>query len=573
MALNGCSDGNTSVQAFKVGPGAQLFSQPYHCFFLAHQVLMGNAIYYADFVDPLYHARATGRPSINLDRWFSSPRGLRDVWHRHRKDADFCIVEGTMGLLDDLKCPIAGGSEDLLPFSTAQVAKWLNVPVVLVMDGSKLENSIGALVRGYCTWDKGVRIAGIIFNNVGEQDDLVDLEAIVNNACPHEIPILGGIPFDEASPDGTLESAFDSSVIDNKIFNLSSVVCQYVDVKALVAIARKSLDARCPPGDLSPTERNGAQAQRKSKNAKRRERRKRAKQGQMEKHGNQERSGSTSSDQVSSGGHSEEANGRSPVSRIAIARDNAFCFYYEENLELMRIHGLELVFFSPLTDPLPPNIAAVYLGGGVPELHAATLADNKVFRAGMKKFVESGGVVLAEGGGLLALCQSLQTRTGFPQQPMVGIFPFRAIMSRTQVMKSYVEVKVKDNCPIFTPGATIKGYICSDSELVQEQHIGGIQSTDEWTSSYEARVFRGKKPIAQASGMIDGYTTSNVLASYVHHYFGSSEGVLKTLVSKCQEVNVGAVTAAVAGSRRMADCLEGSVAYTPPLTVRFPSLR
>eukprot|EP00889_Picochlorum_renovo_P008125 jgi/Picre1/35155/NNA_002617.t1 len=87
-----------------------------------------------------------------------------------------------------------GGSEDLLPFSTAQVAKWLNVPVVLVMDGSKLENSIGALVRGYCTWDKGVRIAGIIFNNVGRQDDLVELEAIVNNACPHEIPILGGIP-------------------------------------------------------------------------------------------------------------------------------------------------------------------------------------------------------------------------------------------------------------------------------------------------------------------------------------------------------------------------------------------
>jgi len=520
-----------------------------------------------DFVDPLYHSRATGRPSINLDRWFSSPRGLRDVWERHRKDADFCIVEGTMGLLDDLKCPVVGGSEDLLPFSTGQVAKWFNVPVVLVMDGSKLENSIGALVRGYCTWDKGVRIAGIIFNNVGEQDDLVELEGIVNSACPgHEIPILGGIPFDEASPDGALESAFDSSVIDNKIFNLSSAVCQYVDVKRLVEIARESLAGGHRPGDLPPME-NGAPAQRKSKNAKRRERRKRSKQSQTEKHGIQEVGGSTSSDHISSGGHSEEANGHSLGSRIAVARDNAFCFYYEENLELMRSHGLEIVFFSPLIDPLPPNIAAVYLGGGVPELHAATLADNKIFRAGMKKFVESGGIVIAEGGGLLVLCQSLQTRTGFPQQPMVGIFPFRAIMSRTQVMKSYVEVMVKDNCPIFTPGSTIKGYICSDSELVQEQHIGGIQLTNEWTSSYEARIFCGKKANAPVSGMIDGYTTSNVLGSYVHHYFGSSEGALRTLVNKCQEVNVGALTAAVAGSRRMADCLEGSVAYTPPLTV------
>eukprot|EP00889_Picochlorum_renovo_P008126 jgi/Picre1/35156/NNA_002618.t1 len=213
----------------------------------------------------------------------------------------------------------------------------------------------------------------------------------------------------------------------------------------------------------------------------------------MEKHGNQERSGSTSSDQVSSGGHSEEANGRSPVSRIAIARDNAFCFYYEENLELMRIHGLELVFFSPLTDPLPPNIAAVYLGGGVPELHAATLADNKVFRAGMKKFVESGGVVLAEGGGLLACVKACRLAPG-SSATHGRIFPFRAIMSRTLVMKSYVEVKSKIIAR-YSPLSYIKGYICSDSELVQEQHIGGVQSTDDWTSSYEARVFAARSPL------------------------------------------------------------------------------
>jgi len=238
---------------------------------------------------------------------------------------------------------------------------------------------------------------------------------------------------------------------------------------------------------------------------------------------------------------------------------------------MMRQQGLDIVYFSPLTDALPSNVAAVYLGGGMPELHSAALADNRIFRAGMKKFVEAGGVVFAEGGGLLVLCQSLQTRTGFPQQPMVGVFPFRAIMTKGRVLKGYVEISVGDDCPIFPPKSTLRGYMNSNSELVQEQHVGGIMTASEWKGTYRARLFAGKHANASNARAIDvpdGYSTSNVLGSYFHHHFGESPEVLKHFVQKCKQVNVTAVSNAVSGARRMAEFLEGAVAYTPPLTPR-----
>ncbi len=527
-----------------------------------------------DFVDPLYHGRATGKPSINLDRWFSSPAGLRKSWGKYSEGSDFCIIEGTTGILDDIGCPQVGNDAgELLPYSTAQLARWLDIPVVLVMDGSKIENSIGALVRGYCTWDTSIEICGIIFNNVRDYDDLAELEAIVHSACPAKIPILGGVPNDDVFLNSDLESAFDTSVINKKIVKLCSLVSQNVDVDKIVSLAR-------PAGYMSQMHDVETQKQvdrpvkevqiRRNqepltKNAKRRARRKRAKAAKGD--GKEALPCNEESDNTScSASHSTDTSVAAKVScRIAVAKDSAFNFYYEENLESLRENGLEIVYFSPLADALPPNISAVYLGGGVPELHAAALADNKIFRAGMRKFVEAGGIVFAEGGGLLVLCQSLQTRTGFPQQPMVGIFPFRAIMSKTKVMRGYVQITVGDECPLFRPGSTIQAHMNSNSELVQEQHIGGIVSTREWQSTYSAKLYESKHS-DRTYNVTDGYCTSNVLGSYFHHHFGSAPETVKYFVDKCQKVNVSAATSAVASARRMADYLEGSVAYTPPLT-------
>ena len=401
------------------------------------------------------------------------------------------------------------------------------------------------------------------------------------NSFECSIPILGAIPSDDAVQSSELESPFDASVINKKIISLSSLVRRNVDVDRIFELSLTSkavCPSHSPPRQLS-------------KNAKKRARRKQRR--QTDRSGGEQtgvkshrtgsaqaidgiqaisnnraiqpRLGSEASSDISSCPTSPSDAGGS--CRIAVARDSAFCFYYEENLEMMRQHGLHIVYFSPLTEALPPNVAAVYLGGGVPELHASALADNRIFRAGMKKFVEAGGVVFAEGGGLLVLCQSLQTRTGFPQQPMVGVFPFRAIMTKAKVLKGYVEVTVGDDCPIFPHNATIRGYICSNSELVQEQHVGGIVTASEWKGTYQARLFAGR-PAKAATSVMDGYSTCNVLGSYVHHHFGESPEVLKHFVQKCRQVNVGAVTNAVSSSRRIAEFLEGSVAYTPPLTPR-----
>lgn len=529
-----------------------------------------------DFVDPLYHGRATGRPSVNLDRWFSSPDALRKSWEKYSDGSGFCVIEGTTGLLDDIGCPkVEDDNADLLPYNTAQLAKWLDIPVVLVMDGSKLENSIGALVRGYCTWDTRVEICGIIFNNVRDYDDLAELEAIVHSACPTKIPILGGVPNDDVFLNSDLESAFDASVINKKIVNLCSLVSQNVDVDKILSLARTAgrrtqvipgLEQKQPEVNVQAVA--VEQTHHVSKNAKRKARRKRAKAAKVDPIDQSEaiQSNEESDNASCSASHSTDASVAAKQScRIAVAKDSAINFYYEENLDLLRDKGMEIVYFSPLTDALPQNISAVYMGGGVPELHAAALADNKIFRAGMRKFVEAGGIVFAEGGGFLVLCQSLQTRTGFPQQPMVGIFPFRAIMSKTKVMRGYVQVSVAEDCPIFPGGSNIRAYMNSNSELVQEQHIGGIISTSEWRSTYNAKLFQNKHS-NRIHSMTDGYCTSNVLGSYFHHHFGNSPDLIKHFVAKCQKVNVSAVTSAVASARRMAEYLEGSVAYTPPLT-------
>lgn len=400
------------------------------------------------------------------------------------------------------------------------------------------------------------------------------------------IPILGAIPSDSVQS-SELESPFDASVISKKIASLCSLMRRSVDVDRILEL---SLPSKAVPPSHSPP-------RPLSKNAKKRARRKQRKgvdrsgveQTGVKSHRAdsaqtieaipavlavpaspssrpfQPRMESEASSDVSSCPTTpSESDG---ACRIAVARDGAFCFYYEENLDMMRQHGLDVIYFSPLTEALPPNIAAVYLGGGVPELHAAALADNRIFRAGMKKFVEAGGVVFAEGGGLLVLCQSLQTRTGFPQQPMVGVFPFRAIMTKAKVLKGYVEVTVGDDCPIFPHRATIRGYMCSNSELVQEQHVGGIAMASEWRGTYLAGLFAGRHANG-ATSVMDGYSTCNVLGSYVHHHFGESPEVLEYFVQKCRQVNVVTVTNAVSSSRRIAEFLEGSVAYTPPLTPR-----
>lgn len=534
-----------------------------------------------------------------MDGWFSTQAGLLQTVQDFSEGADICVIEGTSGLNDDLKC--TGDIDEELhgspPFTTAQVAKLLGAPVILVVDGSVVENSIGALVRGYHTWDPDLDICGIIFNRLNRVTDVDILSSIVSQACGVDMPTLGGMPQGEDNFATSLEGGYDASWIDELIIRFESLVSRHVDVERILNNARERQSVASQLNEVtrdSALVSQGSGVAGEKQTSKKSNKKARKKKKSLSSANGKPRDSNTPPMEAASA-NSEEAILANRV-RIAVAKDMAFCYYYEQNFEIMKELGVEIVYFSPLAEGLPSNISGVYLGGGVPELYANVIAENKIFRAGLKSFVDAGGVVFAEGGGLLVLCQSLQTRTGYPQQPMgkalyltmlmmllasrtsldqlnllsftVGIFPFRAIMSPAKVAKGYAEISVEEGCPLFAPGSKIRGYINHSSELVQEQHIAGIPSTSQWSSSYQVMLKQCQPGCLFPNPIItDGFTSSRVIASYVHHQFARSKKSLEQIVEKCKQVDLSAVSSAVSTSRRMADFLEGSIVYTPPPTV------
>lgn len=337
--------------------------------------------------------------------------------------ADVCVIEGTSGLNDDLKCTgdTAEGLHESSPFTTAQVAKLLGAPVILVVDGSVVENSIGALVRGYYTWDPDLDICGIVFNKLNRVTDVEILSSIVSQACGVDMPTLGGMPRGEASFGTNLEGGYDASLMDDLIVKFESLVSRHVDVEAILNNAKERRRVASQPNQIIKDSAIASQApgaqggKQMSKKSNRKARRKKKNPASANDKPRDQESNTPPMDAASA--DSEDTMVANRV-RIAVAKDMAFCYYYEQNFEIMKDLGVEIVYFSPMAEGLPPNISGVYLGGGVPELYANVIADNKIFRAGLRSFVDAGGVVFAEGGGLLVLCQSMQTRTGYPQQPM-----------------------------------------------------------------------------------------------------------------------------------------------------------
>ena len=254
-----------------------------------------------DFIDPLHHAHAAGRPSHNLDGWMLDPSANRAVFARAVADADVAVVEGVMGLFDGSE----GGSER---GSTAEMAKLLDLPVVLVVDASAVARSAAAIVHGFTTFDPELRVAGAIANNVGGAVHA----AMIRDA----VPLLGALPHvtDLVVPERHLGLHRPHEARSGYVGRLADLVEEHIDVDALLAATAAERPTAPPP-----------------------------------------------------------VARREPRARIGVARDEAFCFYYADNLELLEQAGAELVEFSPLRDPLPARLDGLYLGGGYPELHAAEL--------------------------------------------------------------------------------------------------------------------------------------------------------------------------------------------------------
>jgi cobyrinic acid a,c-diamide synthase len=354
-----------------------------------------------DYIDPSYHTAVCDRPSRNLDGWLVGEAATVELYRRAAADADIAVVEGVMGLYDGR----SGGGEQ---GSTAQLAKLLGLPVLLVIDVGAMARSAGAVALGCRAFDPAVRIGGVILNRVASERHA----AVVRDAVEREagIPVLGALPREErlALPERHLGliPATEGRVAEEFFTRARELVAREVDLDRVLSLAAT---AQAPPvADSTPS-----------------------------------------------------LFPPSPLlirARIAVARDRAFSFYYADSLDLLRAWGAEVVTFSPLDDTeLPPDCGAVYIGGGFPELFAAQLAANGGMRASLRRAAEQGQVVYGECGGLMYLGETLTDAEG-RTHPMAGLLPFHSTMSGRRLTLGYWDLTTLVDGPIAPAGQRLRGH-------------------------------------------------------------------------------------------------------------------
>jgi cobyrinic acid a,c-diamide synthase len=412
-----------------------------------------------DFIDPGYHRLVTGHTSVNLDGWMCGADFIRETFAVHSRGADIAVIEGVMGLFDG-----AGGTQEA--GSTAQLAKIIGAPVLLVVDAKSQARSVAALVKGYAEFDPAVRIAGVIFNNVGSENHGRILREAVESLGTG-IRVLGCIPRDELlhipSRHLGLLTVEENPLPGDYLDQLAEVVRKHVDLGLVWAAgtphgADQSL-LFIPPVPL--------------------------------------------------------ATGGEPV-RIGVARDEAFCFVYEDNLRLLREAGGEIVEFSPLHDGcLPGEIGGIYLPGGYPELFAETLAANQSMKAALREAVEAGMPVYAECGGFIYLTAGM---VGLP--PFVDIFPVTTRLLPRRKALGYREVELVADSILGRRGTVVRGHEFHYSEM------------DEMPPEVE-RLYKVRKGGADLGS--EGFRYRNCLASYIHLHFGSCPGVAAAFVDRCRK--------------------------------------
>ncbi|MDR3635239.1 MAG: cobyrinate a,c-diamide synthase [Isosphaeraceae bacterium] len=409
-----------------------------------------------DFIDPGHHSRLTGRPGRNVDTWMQGPEALARTYQRGCAGADLAVVEGVMGLFDGRGALDEAGS-------TADLARVWDLPVVLVVDARGLARSVAPLVHGFATYDPRVRIAGVIANRVGSERHYARFLAPALRTLPSAPSPLGYLTRDDqiAIPSRHLGllTAEEFEPGGRFVERLADAAEATLDLDRLIGLA---MPPRLPPGpatvDRPPPARRSV--------------------------------------------------------RVALARDPAFCFYYEDNLDLLRDAGAEIVPFSPLADPaLPAGTELLYLGGGYPESFAARIAGNHAFRAAVRSYHDQGGAIFAECGGLMACAEALTDHSGACHS-LWGLIPAHVRMQQRFKALGYVTVRTEQPTYLGPPGTILRGH---------EFHYSSLEP---------------RSPLPYATVLLghdceprpDGIRIGGLLAGYAHLHFGSNPDVVAALL-------------------------------------------
>ena len=363
-----------------------------------------------DYIDMGWLSRAAGHPCYNFDLFLMSRNQVLSSFALNTKQAEIAVIEGNRGLYDGMDVE---GS-----VSTAELAKLLQTPVILVVDCTKVTRTVAALVLGCQTLDADVPIKGVILNRLaGIRHEALIRKSIERSCC---LPVVGAIPklSDIAFPGRHLGLVphQEHYGAEEAIAIASDTVGRYLDMELLWQIARGA-----PPLDFSAEE------------------------------------------------YSEVIEKRV---NVGIIRDSAFQFYYQENLDALKRAGSRLIEFSALTDDLPPELDVLYIGGGFPETHAAALSGNKNLRQAIKKAAEDGLPIYAECGGLMYLGDEL-TWEG-KTYPMVGVLPVTFGVSKKPQGHGYTIAEVSAANPYFKTGRILRGHEFHYSRVVNMVKKEGV---------------------------------------------------------------------------------------------------
>ena len=406
-----------------------------------------------DFIDGGHLGIAANRAVHNLDSWMLDAKTNREIFFRASAGCDVAVVEGMMGLFDG----VSGSSEQ---GSTAEIAKLLGLPVVLVVDAGNSARSIAAVIRGFETFDSELRFAGVVLNRVAGDAHFRMLESAIRQSS--RVPVLGWLPVerDAAIPERHLGLHTAAEGISAGLPTLTR------------------LGNRLGIDQLLKT---------------------------------------TGYDEQFTTVSVNNAESQFTGIRVGIPRDRAFSFYYEDNLDLLREIGAEVVEFSPVTDSnLPEDLHALYLGGGYPELYAHQLSDNCGLLQDIRDFAKANKPIYAECGGLMYLAEKLTTMEG-QSYAMAGVLPIAIEMTQALVHFGYADVEFARDCLLGKTGTAVRGH---------SFHCSRIVTPDPLAWAY--RVHNSLSDQREHEGLVCG----NVLASYIHLHFRSNPSVASSFLRK-----------------------------------------
>ncbi len=404
-----------------------------------------------DFIDPLFHEQVVGVPSGTLDLFFSDEMQLRRLYCRHAAGAEVSLIEGVMGYYDGLGAASSAAS-------SYAVAKALNVPVVLILDSRGQSLSALATLEGFLRFRPDSRIRGVIFNRMSEG---------VYAALVPEVEKLGVRPlgFVPKAPELMIESRHlglitPGEIIDleQKLDALAALLEKTVDMDGLLALANEAPALDAPPAPLIPF---------------------------------------------------------MPPTKIAVARDEAFCFLYRDNLDLLRDYGAEIAFFSPIHDAaLPKGTQGLILPGGYPELNAKALSENEPMRRAIREAIENGLPCLGECGGFLYLHRELEDMEG-RFWSMAGVLDARAYRTQKLGRFGYITLNAKEDTAFLPAGETVRGH---------EFHYFESESCGD--------ALRAQKP--SGSRCWDcGHAEGPLLMGFPHLYYPSNPKLIERFLRAC----------------------------------------